>query len=70
MPVTGGSMYMFEYANLDYITTVVEDPIIQNKWYTALAETDNVKAYYLIVEQTAQAQPRREKPPGSRCMQV
>ena len=45
-------MQMFEYRNLDYDTTVVEDPIILNKWYTALPTRRNVKAWYLVVEQT------------------
>jgi hypothetical protein len=43
---------MFEYQNLDYNTADTVDPIVQNTWYTALAETEDVKAYYLIVEQT------------------
>ena len=43
---------MFEYRNLDYDTSVVVDPIVQNTWYVALVPTSNVKAYYLIIEQT------------------
>ena len=46
----GGSSnkQMFEYRNLDWI----EDTLTINEWYTPLATTDNVKAFYLIVEQT------------------
>ena len=43
---------MFEYRNLDYITSSVVDPIVINTWYVALAPTRNVKAWYLIIEQT------------------
>ena len=38
----------FEYRNLDYINT----SLVQNTWYTALATTRNVRAWYLVVEQT------------------
>ena len=44
---------MYEYRNLDYDTaTSAVNPVVINTWYTALAVTRNVKAYYLIVEQT------------------
>ena len=39
---------MFEYQNLDYLN----DALTINVWYTPLATTRNVKAYYLIVAQT------------------
>ena len=45
-------MQMFEYANLDWISTDVDPIVVQNFWYTPLVETDDVKAYYLLVEQT------------------
>ncbi len=43
---------MYEYANLDWISTSVDAIVVQNKWYTPLSTTKNVKAFYLIVEQT------------------
>jgi hypothetical protein len=45
---------MWEYRNLDWdtATDVPIDPIVVNNWYTALETTRNVKAFYLIVEQT------------------
>ena len=42
---------MYEYRNLDYDTSAT-DPITINTWYVPLLPTANVKAYYLIVEQT------------------
>ena len=48
----GTSKTMFEYANLDYDTSGVANPVVLNVWYEALPVTRNVKAYYLIVEQT------------------
>ena len=44
----GGRPVMFEYRNLDWDN----DDITQNIWYTALAPVANVKAWYLVVEQT------------------
>jgi|APSaa5957512576_1039674.scaffolds.fasta_scaffold49490_1 hypothetical protein len=44
--------YMFEYANLDYDTSGIANPIVINTWYTALETTKNVKAFYLVFEQT------------------
>lgn len=41
-------MFMSEYQNLDYLNAT----IVQNTWYTPFASTRNVKAWYLIVEQT------------------
>ena len=52
MPISGGSGFVFEYRNLDYDTTSVLPIIVINDWYTALVSTDNVKAWYLLVEQT------------------
>lgn len=43
---------MFEYQNLDWISTSVDAIVILNKWYTPLTTTRNVKAWYLVVEQT------------------
>ena len=45
---------MFEYRNLDWDTSTDAgvDPVVINTWYTPLATTRNVKAYYLMVEQT------------------
>ena len=43
---------IFEYRNLDYDTSTVVDPIVINTWYTALLPTEDVKAWYIIVEQT------------------
>ena len=48
----GTSKVMFEYANLDYDTSGTANPLVLNVWYEALPVTRNVKAYYLIVEQT------------------
>lgn len=39
---------MFEFRNLDWD----EDTLVQNTWYTALATTEDVKAWYIVVEQT------------------
>ena len=50
MPVTGG-LSRFGFRNLDYDTSAT-DPITINVWYTATLPIRNVKAYYLIVEQT------------------
>ncbi len=58
MPRAGGNiaprLEMFEYQNLDWDTAndVPIDPIVINDWYIALAEIRNVKAWYLIIEQT------------------
>ena len=54
MPIIGGAKYSYEYRNLnwDTATDVPVDPIVINTWYTALLPTRNVKAYYLVVEQT------------------
>ncbi len=45
---------MFEFQNLDWdtATDVPIDPVVINDWYVALVPTPNVKAYYLVVEQT------------------
>ncbi len=45
-------MQMFEYQNLDWISTDVDPIVVLNKWYTPLLPTKNVKARYLVVEQT------------------
>lgn len=50
-PEIQGGQRVHEYKNLDYITTVVVDPIVINDWYTALETRRGIKAYYLIVEQ-------------------
>ncbi len=58
MPRAGGnildSKFMYEYYNLDWDTAidVPIDPIIQNDWYEALVDLEDVKAYYLVIEQT------------------
>ena len=53
MPILGG-MGMFEYQNLDWdtFTDLGIDPIVINDWYVPLVPTRNVKAHYLIIEQT------------------
>jgi hypothetical protein len=45
----GGPRMMYEYANLDWI----QDTLVQNQWYIVLGGgNDDLKIYYLIVEQT------------------
>ena len=48
------AMSMFEYKNLDWdtATDVPVDPVVLNDWYEPLPLTRNVKAWYLVVEQT------------------
>ena len=43
---------VFEHRNLDWISTTVDAIVVLNKWYTPLVPTKNVRAFYLIVEQT------------------
>lgn len=46
--------YVWEYRNLDWdsATDAGVNPVVINTWYTPLAVTDDVKAWYLTVEQT------------------
>ena len=48
----GGAPMMFEYRNIDYITTAVEDPVVINTWYTVMPTTEDVKLWYVVFEQT------------------
>ena len=54
MGFSGSARSMGEYGNLDWDTDtdVGVDPIVINTWYTPFAVTRNVKAFYIIVEQT------------------